>query len=654
MQKITLTTETRRCINPNTFLGYEGENNANKLIFEFTDGFIDGLAVLKVERGETKGTIDLVKVEETYELEVKSSLLAVQGDIKFQFVITEPDGTITKYDPFIMTVKDALDADGELPEEYPSWQEIIATELAKVEKATENANKVAEELLLAKENGEFNGKDGEDGIGKDGISPEVTTEQTANGTKITITDAKGTQTVEVLNGKDGEDGKDGTMSFEDLTEEQKANLKGDKGDKGDDGLSPVANVTQTSTGAIITVTDKNGTTTATVYNGKDGQDGKDGVGKDGEKGKDGLTPYIGDNGNWWIGEEDTGVKASGDGSVSCNGVGYSNPIGTIIPFMGTETPEDYLVCDGAILKIADYRELANHFEKQFGSTNHFGGDGTTTFAVPDLRNEFLRGYHCNGEEQISGEIGIHQNGTAHARLLLNGQKDYLIFYGEEIINPVDGDKAVSSSTTGHRITSETYTASATSTIAYTARPTNVAVLFCIKYTESGNGGSSAVTASMPVGQVITHYGTKAPDGYLVCDGSIYNIADYPNLANHFLEDFGAINHCGGDGITTFAVPDLSNDFPRFYHNNKEEQLSGEIGEHQDATSQQRMFVSVGGSSGKVAWYTDTALDVSNVDTSTNASKGYQVTTTSYTPSGTAMSAYTARPRNTTFLACIKY
>ena len=163
MQKITLTTETRRCINPNTFLGYEGENNANKLIFEFTDGFLDGLAVLKVERGETKGTIDLVKVNETYELEVKSSLLSVQGDIRFQFVITEPDGTITKYDPFVMTVKDAIDADGELPEEYPSWQEIIATELAKVEEATENANKVAEDLIEARNNGEFDGEQGERG-----------------------------------------------------------------------------------------------------------------------------------------------------------------------------------------------------------------------------------------------------------------------------------------------------------------------------------------------------------------------------------------------------------------------------------------------------------------------------------------------------------
>ncbi len=35
-------------------------------------------------------------------------------------------------------------------------------------------------------------------------------------------------------------------------------------------------------------------------------------GAQGETGKDGLTPYIGENGNWWIGDTDTGVKAAGE------------------------------------------------------------------------------------------------------------------------------------------------------------------------------------------------------------------------------------------------------------------------------------------------------------------------------------------------------
>ena len=56
--------------------------------------------------------------------------------------------------------------------------------------------------------------------------------------------------------------------------------------------------------------------------GKDGADGKDGTnGQNGSDGKDGKTPFIGENGNWWIGEIDTGIKAGGtDGKDGINGI----------------------------------------------------------------------------------------------------------------------------------------------------------------------------------------------------------------------------------------------------------------------------------------------------------------------------------------------
>ena len=40
------------------------------------------------------------------------------------------------------------------------------------------------------------------------------------------------------------------------------------------------------------------------------------AGKDGVDGQDGETPYIGTNGNWWVGETDTGVSASGGSGIS--------------------------------------------------------------------------------------------------------------------------------------------------------------------------------------------------------------------------------------------------------------------------------------------------------------------------------------------------
>lgn len=63
----------------------------------------------------------------------------------------------------------------------------------------------------------------------------------------------------------------------------------------------------------------------------------------------------------------------------------------------------------------------------------------------------------------------------------------------------------------------------------------------------------------PVGHIISHMGTIVPKHYLICDGSEYNIADYPYLAQHIQDNFSTVNHFGGDGVNTFAVPNLISD-----------------------------------------------------------------------------------------------
>ena len=48
-------------------------------------------------------------------------------------------------------------------------------------------------------------------------------------------------------------------------------------------------------------------------------------GNDGRDGADGLVPYIGENGNWWIGDTDTGIKAAGeDGKNGIDGKDGAN------------------------------------------------------------------------------------------------------------------------------------------------------------------------------------------------------------------------------------------------------------------------------------------------------------------------------------------
>ena len=162
------------------------------------------------------------------------------------------------------------------------------------------------------------------------------------------------------------------------------------------------------------------------------------------------------------------------------GGGDSAPTGNIISFMGTKAPKGYLICDGAEYNIADYPKLASHFEEQFEDVGYFGGDGITTFKVPDLRNEFLRGYHGDAEKKLSGEIGIHQNPTQHAYIEASNIPD--LNYPVEGVGAgyMDSTKISSKTTRGYTRNGGTYSAN-NGLATYTARPTNVAVLYCIKY-----------------------------------------------------------------------------------------------------------------------------------------------------------------------------
>ena len=102
-------------------------------------------------------------------------------------------------------------------------------------------------------------------------------------------------------GQDGADGKDG-VDGKDVDKGGKG-VKGDTGKDGKDGKDGI--------GIAKAEINADGELVITYTDGKVVNLGKV-VGADG---KDGLTPFIGENGNWWIGEKDTGVKAVADVAV---------------------------------------------------------------------------------------------------------------------------------------------------------------------------------------------------------------------------------------------------------------------------------------------------------------------------------------------------
>ena len=96
---------------------------------------------------------------------------------------------------------------------------------------------------------------------------------------------------------------------------------GTNGTNGADGVSITGITLLSSTGNQDTYQitfSNNNTFEFTVTNGTNGTNGIDGI--NGSNGQDGKTPHIGDNGNWWIGDQDTGFQAVGhDGSDGSNG-----------------------------------------------------------------------------------------------------------------------------------------------------------------------------------------------------------------------------------------------------------------------------------------------------------------------------------------------
>lgn len=109
---------------------------------------------------------------------------------------------------------------------------------------------IEDALAQAKESGEFDGPPGEKGDpgspGEDGFSPIITITAIEGGHRVTITDVDGTESFDVLDGKDGSGESSGT---------------------GTDGYSPTISVEEIEGGHRLTITDVNGTRTVDVLDG---------------------------------------------------------------------------------------------------------------------------------------------------------------------------------------------------------------------------------------------------------------------------------------------------------------------------------------------------------------------------------------------------
>jgi phage-related tail fiber protein len=161
---------------------------------------------------------------------------------------------------------------------------------------------------------------------------------------------------------------------------------------------------------------------------------------------------------------------------------YLVPVGAIEYFARTSSPEGWLKADGSAVSRSEYANLFAAVGTMFGA-----GDGSTTFNVPDLRGEFIRGLDDGRGIDLNRTLGSWQKPS-----LVNGDynenKSVVTLGGLPQNRSVYGWEDPLSS--GH-VSSEGSYWWAPSTIQVmreldmrlcgVIRPRNVALLACIKY-----------------------------------------------------------------------------------------------------------------------------------------------------------------------------
>jgi microcystin-dependent protein len=167
-------------------------------------------------------------------------------------------------------------------------------------------------------------------------------------------------------------------------------------------------------------------------------------------------------------------------------------------FAGNFAPLSWKVCDGSLLPIANYNALY----ALIGTT--YGGDGQTTFALPDMRSRTT--IHCGQGPGLSnyllGQIGGNENTTLMQSNLPAHTHSLISFTGQQ---------PLSTATTGVDVPTNAF-------------PAGGAVLYATQTPDGGqmaNYNSLGVTVPAGGGQPISLIQPYLAMNYIICVEGIF-------------------------------------------------------------------------------------------------------------------------------------
>jgi microcystin-dependent protein len=187
------------------------------------------------------------------------------------------------------------------------------------------------------------------------------------------------------------------------------------------------------------------------------------------------------NGVAFDGTKDITIKAEANGgnADTLNGQSANNiiticaPTGTVQFFATQNAPEGWLKADGSAVSRSSYANLFSAIDTLFGA-----GDGSSTFNLPDLRGEFVRGFDGGRGVDTGRTLGSNQadDFRSHNHRFFNeynAPTTKIVAFTDESSENVN-----SGLVPGER--AWTYI-SMENTGGLETRPRNVSLLACIKY-----------------------------------------------------------------------------------------------------------------------------------------------------------------------------
>lgn len=150
------------------------------------------------------------------------------------------------------------------------------------------------------------------------------------------------------------------------------------------------------------------------------------------------------------------------------------PIGSISFHASSTAPSGFLKCNGANVSRTTYADLFAIIGTTFGA-----GDGSTTFTLPDLRGEFVRGWD-NGRGVDTSRVFGSAQASAFASHR-HGDRDWYVYWTDQQSYHGPGTVIPHLTYDGHMYYNKRSASIDLAAGGAETRPRNVALLACIKY-----------------------------------------------------------------------------------------------------------------------------------------------------------------------------